>query len=307
VKDGLILYGINNIFTVQGDDGRYECRFKGKKLKDTKGEYSPLAPGDRVKWEIDENHAGKGMILSRIERENNFSRWNKKRNSPQTLAANLDLLVCLTSPVSPPFRPRFIDRVLLLAAGHFPVLLVINKADQGVADDIEESLEIYRSIGYDVMAVSAKTGQGLDELVKKIEGKRTAVVGQSGVGKSTLLNTLDPNFNLRVGEVSEKYNRGKHTTNYGIMLPWREGWIIDTPGIREIHVHGLESRELAHFMPEFRPLIENCKMPSCLHMSEPKCAVKAAVEAGKIHPERYESYLRMYWGLKEIEEENPYG
>lgn len=304
---GLILYGINNIYTVHSDVGRRECRFKGKKLKDTRGEYSPLAPGDRVEWEEDPGHAGKGMILSRLPRENAFSRWNKKRNAPQTMAANIDLLVCLTSPVSPPFRPRFIDRVLLLAEDHFPAMVVVNKADQGSPEEVEACLEIYRSIGYPVMTVSAHTGQGIRELTEKLEGKRCAVVGQSGVGKSTLLNTLDPEFNLRVGEVSEKYNRGKHTTNYGIMLPWRGGWIIDTPGIREIHVHGVESRELAHFMPEFRPLIETCQMPSCVHITEPNCAVKAAVEEGRIHPERYESYQRMYYGLKELEEENPYG
>ncbi len=299
---GLILYGINNIYTVLGPDGRRECRFKGKKLKDTEGEYSPLAPGDKVEWEDDPNNTGKGMILSRLPRENGFSRWNTKRNAPQTMAANLDVLVCLASPVSPPFRPRFIDRVLLLAEQHFPVIIAVNKADQGMDEEVREMLEIYRSIGYRVVTVSAHTGQGIPELISLIEGRRCAVVGQSGVGKSTLLNKLDPDFNLRVGEISEKYNRGKHTTNYGIMLPWRGGWIIDTPGIREIHVHGLESRELAHFMPEFRPFVEDCQMPSCVHITEPGCSVKEAVEAGKIHPERYESYMRMYYSLKERED-----
>jgi len=299
---GFILYGINNIYTVLGPQGRRECRFKGKKLKDTEGEYSPLAPGDKVEWEDDPNNTGKGMILSRYPRENGFSRWNTKRNAPQTMAANLDVLVCLASPVSPPFRPRFIDRVLLLAEQHFPVIIAVNKADQGLDEEVREMLAIYRSIGYQVLSVSAHTGEGIPELISLIEGRRCAVVGQSGVGKSTLLNKLDPDFNLRVGEISEKYNRGKHTTNYGIMLPWRDGWIIDTPGIREIHVHGLDSRELAHFMPEFRPFIEDCQMPSCVHITEPGCSVKDAVEAGKIHPERYESYMRMYYSLKERED-----
>ena len=304
---GLILYGINNIYTVHSEAGRRECRFKGKKLQDSRNEYSPLAPGDRVEWEEDPGNPGRGMILSRLPRENAFARWNKKRKAPQTLAANLDLLVCLTSPILPPFRPRFIDRVLLLAEGRFSVLIVVNKSDLDGPEEMEAYLAVYRSIGYPVMAVSALTDQGIPGLIERLEGKRVAVVGQSGVGKSALLNALDPSFDLRMGEVSQKYNRGKHTTNYGIMLPWRDGWIIDTPGIRELQIYGVESRELAHFMPEFRPRIETCRMPSCVHIAEPNCAVKEAVEAGLIHPERYESYLRMYRALKEWEEDDPYG
>jgi len=304
---GLVLYGINNIYTVQMGTEILECRIKGKKMRGRDLQYNPIAPGDLVQVEPDLQHPGKGMILGREDRKNDFSRWNKKRNAPQTAAANIDLLVCLASPDSPPFRPRFIDRVLVMAEEHFPVLIVLNKADQTITPEVFERLEDYKRMGYEYTACSAKTGMGVEKLAARLEGKICAFVGQSGVGKSSLLNRLDPSFGLRTGEISAKHNRGRHTTNFGILLPWREGGLIDTPGIREIHLWGLESRELAHFMPDLAPYLGNCGLPGCVHISEPRCAVRDAAERGEIHPDRYESYLRMYYGLKEIEETNSYG
>ncbi|MBI9100895.1 MAG: ribosome small subunit-dependent GTPase A [Spirochaetales bacterium] len=307
MESGIVLYGINNIFTVQYGEKLLECRLKGKKLKGHEKQYNPIAPGDRVFFKEDSGHAGKGMITGREDRRNDFSRWNKKRNSPQTVAANIDLLVCLASPDSPPFRPRFIDRVLIMAEDHFPVLILVNKMDQGMTEDVKIRLEDFKAMGYDYRLCSAKTGEGVDELKAFLKGKTAAFVGQSGVGKSSILNTLEPSFNLRVGEISDKYNRGRHTTNYGILLPWEGGALIDTPGIREIHLCGVEARNLARFMPDLVPFIDECNLPACLHIHEPNCGVRDAAERGDIHPDRYESYLRMYYGLLEIEEENKYG
>lgn len=299
---GTILFGINNIYTVLSNGVRIECRLKGKKLKGAEQEYTPLSPGDTVAFDPVPNDPAKGVIVSRNPRRNGFVRWNRKRNLPQVVAANIDLLVCVASVGVPPFRPRFIDRVLAVAEGSYPVLLVVNKVDGECPEEASRHISIYREIGYRVLTVSAYTGMGIQELEREMGGKCCALVGQSGVGKSTLINTIFPKFELRVGEISEKLSRGRHTTNYGIMLPWKDGWIIDTPGIRELHIYGIESRELAHFMPEFRDHIVECKIPSCVHIDEPGCGVHTAIEAGKIHPERYDSYKRMYAGLRELEE-----
>ncbi len=306
-RTGKILYGINNIYSVSTGDEILECRIKGKKLKGHAQQYNPIAPGDIVFIEPDAGNPGKAMITGRKERKNDFSRWNKKRNSPQTVAANIDLLVCLASPVSPPFRPRFIDRVIIMAEDHFPILILVNKADQKIDKDVQVRLDDYRRMGYDYMLCSAHTGEGIDKVKEFLKGRVSAFVGQSGVGKSSLLNRLEPSFNLRVGEISDKYNRGRHTTNYGILLPWEGGALIDTPGIREIHLWGVDSRDISHFMPDLYPHINECSLPSCLHIHEPECGVLKALERGEIHPDRYESYLRMYYGLQEIEEENQYG
>lgn len=299
---GTILFGMNNIFNVQDDDSNdiFECRIKGKILKDSIGAYNPLASGDKVEFQIDENHPGKGMILSRLPRDNYFSRWNKKRKAPQTLAANLDLLVCVSSPQLPPFRPRFIDRALISAErGGVPVLVLLNKIDQEISELVIDRLENYKELGIEVMMCSADTGEGIEAFKKRIQNKSVAFVGQSGVGKSTILNLIEPSISQKTAEVSQKFSRGKHTTCYSLLVENSSGGnIIDTPGVRELLLYDIEIMELQEYFPEMEPYFGTCSFNGCTHIHEPGCSVLEALKEKKIHPDRYESYTRIMEELK---------
>ncbi|WP_319561173.1 ribosome small subunit-dependent GTPase A [Marispirochaeta sp.] len=304
---GRVAAGINNIYTLLTTDGEdknrereVSCRIKGKKLKGDPGRYNPIAVGDWVEFEDDLQHQGSGMIVSRQERKNVFARLNRKRGTMQTIAANMDLLVCLTSPESPPFRPRFIDRVLVAAAiGDMPVMVLVNKMDQHVDNAMRERLDVYSSIGCQVRYCSAATGEGVAEFIACIRGKDTAFVGQSGVGKSTLLNRIVPGADLAVGEITKKYNRGSHTTCFALMLKADfPGRLVDTPGIREIDIAGILPLDLGHYFPEFVPFLGDCAFSPCYHDHEPRCAVRDAVDDGRIHADRFESYLRILEQLR---------
>lgn len=288
---GTVLWGMNNIFTVLVDNKKIECRIKGKVLKDKVKAYNPLTSGDIVTLEMDPLSDKHGMITSRLDRKNHFSRWNKKRNAPQIIAANVDQVICVCSPASPPFRPRFIDRALISAEnGGITPIVILNKMDQEVTEEVEARLKGYEELGYKVMKVSAKDGSNIEELRSLISGKTTAFVGQSGVGKSTLLNSLNPELMLRVGEVSEKFNRGKHTTCFAVMVPLEKYTIIDTPGIRELNLFGVDPKVLSHFFPEFDEYWGDCKYKGCTHTHEPGCVIKDAIERGELDADRIKGY-----------------
>ena len=301
---GLVIRGSRNLFTVRplGPEGPgaglLNCRIKGKVLKGAEDRYNPLAPGDRVKVEEDPAHPGTALILGVEERRNGFTRFNQKGRSPQLLAANVDLVLCVTSPAAPPFRPRFLDRALLQAeiAGISPVIL-LNKEDLSRDNpDVEERLEDYRRIGYRVLRVSALTGQGMDRLFSLIDGSLSALVGQSGVGKSSLINALAPALGLKTAALNEKYDRGNHATTMAELLELSPGRtsIIDTPGIRRFSPEGAGAEEIIHYMREFAPLAGLCTFGlSCSHRTEPGCKIMEAVAAGSIHEDRYESFLRI--------------
>jgi ribosome biogenesis GTPase len=330
----LVLKGSRNIFTVRpivaaGQDKKsdfintIECRIKGKVLKGVEGYYNILAPGDKVEIEQDNVRPGKGLILSLIKRKNAFARLNQKgvsgkRNSgtrqaeaPQLLAANLDLVLCVTTPASPPWRPRFLDRLLLQAdiAG-IPAVIVFNKCDleealDDEALDIDERLEDFRALGYPVYRVSAKTGEGLagtEALPKLLSGKRSLLTGQSGVGKSSLINALLPGLKVtgkqqRTGSLNEKYERGNHVTTQSVLLEGAAPGnisLIDSPGIRRLLPWGVNADDLLLYWREFAPLAGKCSYGmSCTHTVEPGCKILEAVEAGFIHEDRYESFLRL--------------
>jgi len=305
---GLVLRGSRNIFTVrpnteQSGQHTIECRIKGKVLKIAEDHYNPIAPGDQVKIEINPAQPETGMIIGLEERKNFFSRFNQKGNCPQLLAANVDLLLCMTSRQSPPFRPRFLDRVLLQAeSAGIPALIICNKIDLDGDDytddrlDADERLEDFRRIGFDVAFISTKTGEGLDDLRHRLEGKHSVLIGQSGVGKSSLINALMPEINLRTGTINEKYDRGNHTTTLSAMVEINnDTWIIDTPGIRRFIPDGISAEELILNMREFAPLAGTCSYGlSCSHRSEPGCKIMEAVSAGVIHEDRYNSFLRIH-------------
>jgi ribosome biogenesis GTPase / thiamine phosphate phosphatase len=297
---GLVIRASRNIMTVRidTDNGQQEieCRIKGKVLKDSINLYNPIAPGDWVVAEREKNSVS-AMILSVEKRRNLFSRFNQKGAASQLLAANVDLALCICTPASPPFRPRFLDRVLLQAdiAG-IPSLVICNKVDIEYDDiDVDERLEEYSRIGYKVLYISAKTGEGLEELRREITGKICVLAGQSGVGKSSIINALQPGLDIREGELNEKYDRGVHTTTMSIMFELNDGTkLIDTPGVRRFIPDGIDSSEVILHMREFAPLAGKCSFGlSCSHRTERGCKIMEAVHAGVIHEDRYESLLRI--------------
>ena len=303
---GLVLSGANNFFAVRTLEGNVvRCSIKGKKLKEIRGYYNPLAPGDTVDIEYDTLHPDQGQITALIPRRNGFARWNQKTRSPQLLAANIDLLLCVTTPANPPFRPRFTDRTLVQAAAEdIPTLIIVNKIDLGIPESIRERIRDWQRIGIQVCEVSAKTGEGLESLARLLSGKTCAVTGQSGVGKSSLLNSLDPSLALKTADISFKYDRGIHTTTQGIFLPMtftaHDGTqlsfnIIDTPGIRHFALWGIKPEEIIFYFPEMEKAAIQCTFGlSCSHIHERGCRILEELSAGHIHPDRYESWRSMH-------------
>ena len=315
---GTVLDGSNNVFDVECDDSDNsgatdyhirQCTLKSKRLDTDIKYYNPLAPGDRVEVEPSAFDDKKGQILSLLPRKNKFVRWNVKGRCPQILAANIDNLLLVTTPDEPPFRARFIDRELAQAELQElnPVILV-NKYDLAAAqdEDFQNRLSLWQEIGYRVIRVSARTGEGLPELAELLQNKLSAFIGQSGVGKSSLINVLDSNCVLRTGSLSQKYGRGTHTTTKGALmhlhlneslvdgLPNVYASIIDTPGVRRFVLHDIASHELALYFREMKPLVGTCAYGmSCTHQSEAGCKILEAVYSGAISEERYDSWKRI--------------
>ena len=312
---GLVLQGSRNIFTVVPDSDvipdneakTIECRIKGKILKGMENYYNPLAPGDRVNIEADPLHPEKALITAAEERRNMLTRFNQKGQKSQILAANIDLALCMTTPASPPFRPRFLDRLLVQAevADITPVILC-NKWDLSDGNaDVERRLSDYRRIGYRVLTLSVKTGAGIDELIKLMTGKISVIMGQSGVGKTSLLNKLSPGLAMKTGAVNEKFDRGNHTTSLSIMLKLQtlgeNTYLIDTPGIRRMVPDGVKAEDLILYMKEFAAFSGHCTFGlSCSHRSEPGCKILEAVNNNLILKDRYESFLRIGDELAEL-------
>lgn len=314
--EGTVLSGSNNIFEIECSDKDEDgssiirsCTFKSKRLKlDTKY-YNPLAPGDKVQIELEDSEDEKGLILSLIPRKNAFLRWNVKGRAPQLLAANLDYIILVTTPAEPEFRPRFIDRELVQAEyQNLAPVIVVNKYDLPEAQDIDfqSRLSIWEDLGYKVLRLSAKTGEGLTELAELLTGKLSALVGQSGIGKSSLINVLDNTCVLKTGSLSKKYGKGSHTTTKGTLMHIHlnesivggaqnvYASIIDTPGVRRFVLNDIEADDLALYFREFEPLIGKCKFGTrCRHETEPGCKILEALHSGYISEERFESWQKI--------------
>ncbi|MBP3741701.1 MAG: ribosome small subunit-dependent GTPase A [Treponema sp.] len=316
--NGTVIAGTNNLFTVECEDEVTRlCSIKGKVIKSDKEFYNPIAPGDMLEIEADPMNEKKGQVLSIMPRKNTFLRWNVKGRCPQLLACNLDYLILVTTPDEPPFRPRFTDRALAQAEhqGITPVI-VCNKWDlaekmqtDGRSEEYEEidrRLNIWEDLGYKVLRISAKTGEGMTQFAELLEDHLSAFVGQSGVGKSSLINVMDNSCVLKTGSLSKKYGRGNHTTTKGTLIHLtlnealtegvhnRKADIIDTPGIRRFVLDDIQADDVALYFKEFEPFVGKCRFGmNCKHDSEPDCAIKAAVESGAISPERYDSWKRI--------------
>ena len=213
----------------------------------------------------------------------------------QIVAANIDKLIIISSTKKPKLNNRFIDRLIVTAeSSHVETIIVINKIDLDKTKMYQETASLYQKIGYKVILTDALNEIGLDELKNIIQNSRSIFWGQSGVGKSTLINKLFPNSKLKTGEISDWSNKGKHTTVTSILLRVSDNTsIIDTPGIREIDPYGIQKEDLGHYFVEFKPFLDECKFNTCTHNHEPGCAIVKAVEKGKISEERFISYLNI--------------
>ncbi|NLV83272.1 MAG: ribosome small subunit-dependent GTPase A [Spirochaetales bacterium] len=306
---GVVTRGINNIYSVDVENDQpfsaecrttYECRIKGKVLQGIDDDYNPIAVGDTVR--LVPTSSTEGLIVQRMDRRSSFIRWNAKRGCDQIVAANIDLVVIVGSSDEPPFRPRFIDRAIACTTG-CPVLIVLNKCDLLISEEEDNRFRLYEKVGFDVFAMSAYDEAGILALKSRLEGKVSAFVGQSGVGKSTLVNALAGISRQKVGQISEKFNRGRHTTNHSIMIKCGTFAIIDTPGVKELLVPHSDPAAMVQAFPEFINYASKCSFQPCLHWHEPDCAVKSALEEHILDPDRYESYIRMLVSIEERPEE----
>jgi ribosome biogenesis GTPase len=271
------------------------CRIRGQLRLKGISSTNPVAVGDIV--HVQEQTDGTGVITDINERTNYIIR--KSINlSKQThiLAANIDCAWIVVTPVFPKTSTGFIDRFIAAAESyHIPVGIIFNKSDLFVnhlSEIQREYLDIYESLGYKCIKVSSQTKEGIDELKSLLNGKVNLLTGHSGVGKSSLINSIIPDLNLKVGEISRQHLKGKHTTTFAEMHKVDDStYIIDTPGIREFVNIDFVPSEISHYFIEMRALLNDCKFNNCLHENEQQCAVKAAYEAGKIHPDRYYNYL----------------
>lgn len=301
ILTGQVHRSSGSVYDVDVDGATMRCRIKGRTLQVEERVHAPIAVGDFVEIEPDAYEETGGWILSRQERTTQIDRWSRKHRAMQVLAANVDQVACVTAPSSPPFRPRFIDR-LLVAAEHAGVdgLIIVNKVDLGTPATVAERIADYRRMGYRVVECSAATGAGAAEARAVLGQRLTLICGQSGVGKSSLLNVWDPSLDLRTGAVSRKFDRGVHTTIRAELLELADGGrLIDSPGIRALELGAIEARDIRHRFRDFQRWLLRCEYSACLCDGEPGCAVRAAVDAHQIHPDRYESYLRL---LREVRE-----
>ncbi|CAN5514707.1 ribosome small subunit-dependent GTPase A [soil metagenome] len=306
--DGRVLRSTGSWYDValveSGERIRARVRGKFRLEAEMFDETNPVAVGDEVMLLMGED--GTGMIMEIKPRFNKLTRRAAGRRSgrEQVIVANVDFAWCVQSVYLPKFNSGFVDRFLTMAEVYdVPAGIIINKADLLDNERAEEVIgfwaELYDSLEYPVLLTSTKDGSGIEALREMLAGRTSVLSGPSGVGKSTLLNTIDPSLDLRTGEISEKSKKGKHTTTFATLFPLFEGgFVVDTPGIREYGIWELEPAELGGYFVEMQPLVEMCHYPSCTHDHEPGCAVTDAVDDGRISPERYDSYLSILASLR---------
>lgn len=295
--DGLVIKNTGSWYVVHTDNGEdVNCKIKGNfRLKGIRTT-NPVAVGDRVTISV--NPDGNAFITAIQPRKNYIiRRASNLSKESHIIAANLDcafLVVTLAHPVT---STTFIDRFLATAEAYrVPAVLLINKVDLLTDDDDKEYCEavasLYRTIGYDVLEISALTGEGMTELRERLKDKISLFSGNSGVGKSTIINALLPDLELRTGSISDMHDTGMHTTTFSEMFPLPEGgWIIDTPGIKGFGTIDFDKHEIAHFFPEIFKISADCKYGNCTHTHEPGCAVLKALDDHYISQSRYASYL----------------
>ncbi|TAI46902.1 ribosome small subunit-dependent GTPase A [Flagellimonas allohymeniacidonis] len=305
---GTVYKSTGSWYTVKSDEGAfYECRIKGKfRIKGIKST-NPVAVGDHVIFDLEKIGDETVGIISEIEERKNYIIRKSVKLSKQThiIAANLDQVFLLITLNNPTTFTSFIDRFLVTAEAYdIPVVLLFNKMDVYDEDEMVEVdylIDLYREIGYHCIQIAAKEGVNVDQVKELMIGKISMFSGHSGVGKSTLVNALEAGLELKTAEISEQHLQGLHTTTFAEMYDLSfDARIIDTPGIKGFGIVDMEKDEIGGYFPEFFELKAQCKFNNCLHLDEPKCAIKAALEEEKISWSRYRSYVQMVTGEDEV-------
>jgi ribosome biogenesis GTPase len=262
---------------------------------------NPIAVGDIVDFKIDEK-TGEGVIVKIYPRKNYIIRKSiNLSKKAHILAANIDQAILMVTLVQPKTYPEFIDRFLVSAQAYgIPAKIVFNKIDlydDKTLKDMNNLIQTYKAIGYECYSISAKNKIGVDEIAKLLSNKISVIAGHSGIGKSTLINIIDPTLNIKTNEISEMHKSGMHTTTYPEMHTLNNnGYIIDTPGVKGFGIVDIEKEEISHYFPEIFTISENCQYNNCTHSHEPDCAVKQAVENNEISETRYKSYISLLNG-----------
>jgi ribosome biogenesis GTPase len=306
---GIVYKSTGSWYFVKSDDGQFhQCRIKGKfRIKGIKST-NPIAVGDKVIFDLEKKGDEETGVIKKILDRENFIVRKSVNLSKQThiIAANIDLVFLLITINNPPTLTAFIDRFLVTTRAYrIETVLVFNKIDSYAIEERAEILylkDIYEAIGYRCIEVSATENTNVDVLKELMTGKTSMFVGHSGVGKSTLVNAIEPNLDLKTQEISDQHKQGQHTTTFAEMFDLSfDAKIIDTPGIKGFGVVDMDKYELGDYFPEFFALKQYCKFNDCLHLKEPHCAVKEALEEEEISWSRYRSYLQILEGEEETE------
>ncbi|WP_109299721.1 ribosome small subunit-dependent GTPase A [Aquimarina sp. AU474] len=311
---GTVYKSTGSWYTVKIPDGTvYECRIKGKfRIQGIKST-NPVAVGDKVDFKLETNNDQITGVIEHIHERHNYIIRKSVKLSKQThiIASNIDVVFLLVTLNNPPTFTTFIDRFLVTAEAYgIKAVLLFNKVDTYNEDEILEIkylAALYRKIGYDCVGISAKEGKNTDKVKAIMEGKVSMFSGHSGVGKSTLINTIEPDLSLRTAEISNQHQQGQHTTTFAEMFDLGfDAKIIDTPGIKGFGVVDMDKEELGDYFPEFFAIKHECKFNNCMHINEPKCAVKEALDNEEIAWSRYKSYLQILEGEEEHYRKNNY-
>ena len=287
---GRVLQFTAGVYRIHTSEGTFDCSLRGKAKRDA-GER--VAIGDLVTFERLEDKSCR--ITEVLPRESRLSRHSLAKRREQVLAANVDQVAAVFSVARPEPDIQLLDRLLAVAELHdLASLIVVNKTDLTQNEKVPPEIAAYAALGYPVLPMCATTGAGLDVLREMLAGRITVFTGPSGVGKTSILNAILPDLDLRVGAVGDRSGRGKHTTSAGLLIPLPDGgYLADTPGIQYFEPAGADPADLAHAFREFRPLVDLCRFANCRHRAEPGCAVRAAVDDGSVYEHRHASYLSL--------------
>jgi ribosome biogenesis GTPase len=299
---GTVLQGLGGVYEVQTPQGVVEAVLRGRIKRDERTG-AKVVVGDRV--DVDEERAGEETVWAIVKVHDRTTvlarRAPGKAPRPKAIVANVDQVLIVFAAAHPDPHLRMLDRFLVIAAdSDIAPLIIVNKTDRSGMDAARAIFRPYERAGYPILYTSAKQDVGVSEVRDALCGRLSALMGPSGVGKSSLLNAVQPGLGLRVAAISEAVNKGRHTTVTAQLIPLEcGGWVADTPGLRELGLWQVEHDQLQFYFPEFEPLLGGCRYPTCTHTHEPGCAVHTAASAGEIDFARYDSYRRMFLGEDE--------